>query len=133
MGEVLGAFPDANNAITNRAKMARVSVKDTRHVSPLYKVINARISQSLAVERKDEIFDSVTSSEKPTKQQLLYMGVIAITRRVTTLTKVVPTITDYPDLCVIYVGWIPLHPTYSASFSSISFLYFNVCLQPYPK
>ena len=40
-----------------------------------YKVIHARISQSLAVKRKDEIFDTITTSKKPTKQQLLYMGV----------------------------------------------------------
>ena len=40
-------------------------------VSPLYKVIHPRISQSLAVDRKNEILDTITASKKLTKQQLL--------------------------------------------------------------
>ena len=48
-------------------------------VSSLYKVIHARISQYLAVERKDEILNTMATSKKPTKKQLLYSGVTVIT------------------------------------------------------
>lgn len=68
--------------------IASFSVEYMRHISPSYKFS----TQSLAVERKDEIFETVKTPKKPAKQLLLYTGLIALTGGgVTTIKKVVTT------------------------------------------
>lgn len=51
---------------------------DTHNISLLHKAIFTKISQFLVIERKDEIFDTIITSNKPAKHQLLYIGVTAL-------------------------------------------------------
>ena len=64
-------------------KITRMIMKkvrsDTHNISSLHKAIFTKISQFLVIGKRDEIFDTIITSNNPAKQQLLYIEVTAIT------------------------------------------------------